>query len=37
MNRYRPLTYTAVLVLLLVVGMLLTIGVFHLAAGAALS
>lgn len=32
-----PITYTAILVLLLVVGMLLAIGVFHLAAGAALS
>lgn len=37
MNRHSPITYTAILVLLLVVGALLSIGVFHLAAGAALS
>ena len=37
MTRSRPLTYTAVLLLTLILGVLLAIGVFHLAAGAALS
>jgi len=37
MNRHSPLTYTAILLLLLILGALLSIGVFHLAAGAALS
>ena len=37
MTRHSPLTYTAILILLLIVGALLTISVFHLAAGAALS